>query len=69
MDDFDLLFYRRKKMYVADFSPWIQNSNESNLIMMNAEDREHLYTRKKVRKTLEAKRKLCIWHKMAILLG
>ena len=40
---------------VADFSAWIQDHDESNLIMMNAEEREHLYTRKEVRKALEAK--------------
>jgi len=60
MDDRDLVFKRREGMYVADFSDWIVEDEESpkevhtDLCLSTVEERESLYSRKQVCKALEA---------------
>jgi hypothetical protein len=60
MDDRDVVFVRREKMYVADFSDWIiedevrVNEVSSGLCLLTVEELESQYTRKEVRKALEA---------------
>jgi hypothetical protein len=50
-------FVRRNKLYVADFSDWINDEYEecnALLSLMTLEEREHMYTRKEVRRALRA---------------
>jgi hypothetical protein len=60
MDDRDLVFKRRDGMYVADFSDWIVEDEErmkevyTDLCLSTVEERESLYSRKQLRKALEA---------------
>jgi hypothetical protein len=60
LDDRDLVFKRKEGMYVADFSDWIVNDVEraaevrKDLCLHTVEDREALYSRKEVRRALEA---------------
>jgi hypothetical protein len=49
----DVEFVRRNKLYVADFSEWLDPEYEecyAMLSLMTAEEREHMYTRKEVRR-------------------
>ena len=58
MDDGDVVFYRRNKMYVADFSEWLDGKNtenNENINLMTTQERESLLTSKEVKKALEAK--------------
>jgi hypothetical protein len=60
MEDRDVVFARRNKMYVTDFSDWIVDDEAqlqemyTGLSLMTTEDRERMYTRKQVCKALEA---------------
>jgi hypothetical protein len=60
MDDQDVVFKRRDGMYVADFSDWLVEDEDRVLEMSNklclvtVEERESLYSRKQVRRALEA---------------
>jgi hypothetical protein len=60
MNDRDLTFERRGKLYVADFSDWIndeyfEEANRKMSLATTAREREHLYTSKELRKAKEAK--------------
>ena len=58
MPDKDVRFVRRNKLYIADFSEWLDPDYEecyAMLSLMTAEEREHMYTRKEVRRALQAK--------------
>jgi hypothetical protein len=69
MEDRDVVFARRNKMYVADFSDWIVGDEArlqemyKGLSLMTTEDRERLYNRQQVRKALiphpEGSHKFC----------
>jgi hypothetical protein len=50
MDDRDLVFERREKTYIMDFSKWIVSDKKR---VINVEDRESLYTHWQVCKALE----------------
>ena len=50
MDDSDLVFVRRNKFYVADFSYWLKSS-KNKYAMLGA---EHMYTKKEVSRAIEA---------------
>jgi hypothetical protein len=57
MPDRDVAFVRRNKLYVADFSDWINDDyQECNamLSLLTVQEREHMYTRKEVRHALKA---------------
>jgi hypothetical protein len=60
MDDRDLVFNRKDGMYVADFSDWLVDNEErvsevhKDLCLSTVEERESLYSRKQVRRALEA---------------
>jgi hypothetical protein len=60
MDKLDLVFYRRDKMWVADFSDWIISEEDhaqelcAQLILMTVSEKEDLYTRKDVLRALKA---------------
>jgi hypothetical protein len=60
MDDRDITFKRREGMYVADFSEWLVEDEErvvevsTDLCLVTVEERESLYSRKQVRRALEA---------------
>jgi len=60
MDHRDVVFARRDKLYVAGFSVWVVDSDDrvqemnEGLNLMTAAERESLYTRREVRKALEA---------------
>jgi hypothetical protein len=60
MDNMDLVFYRRDKLYVGDLSDWVVEDEDRTdeihreLSLMTVAERESLYTRKEVRKALEA---------------
>lgn len=60
MDDRDVQFLRRDKLYIADFSDWIVEDDDrvqevcTGLTLMTVLERESLYTRKEVRRALEA---------------
>jgi hypothetical protein len=63
MGDRDIIFYKKDKMYVADFSEWIQKDSVTNdyyeagdidLVLMTAQERESLYTKKEVERAREA---------------
>jgi len=60
MEDREVVFHRRDKMYVADFSDWVVGDEDRvqelhiGLSLMTAADRERMYTRKEVRRSLEA---------------
>jgi hypothetical protein len=60
MDKADLVFYRRDKMWVADFSEWIISEEDhaqelcAQLNLMTVSEKEDLYTRKDVLRALEA---------------
>jgi len=60
MDDRDVIFKRRDGMYVADFSDWIVEDEHrvqevcTDLCLSTVEERESLYSRKQVRRALEA---------------
>jgi len=59
MDEQDVIFTKRDKMWVADFSDWIVEEEElddmrMSLSLLTVEDKEALYTRKEVKKALEA---------------
>ena len=50
MNDKDLVFKRRNKLYVADFLDWINQDFEESyaaICMMTVAEREHMYTNKK----------------------
>jgi len=54
----DVVFLKKNKMYVADFSDWINpeyKNTQAQLSLMTADEREHLYTKKEVKRALEAK--------------
>jgi Reverse transcriptase (RNA-dependent DNA polymerase). len=54
----DLEFVRRNKLYVADFSDWVNpDYQECNALLnlLTVEEREHMYTRKEVERAHEAK--------------
>ena len=59
MDEQDLVFKRREKMWVADLSDWIvqeedrTQDNYNNLSLLTVQEREDLYTRREVRKAQE----------------
>ena len=54
MDHRDVVFSRREKMYVADFSDWLAVDQQrveqlyTGLSLMTVRDKENLYTRKEV---------------------
>jgi hypothetical protein len=58
MLDREVVFHRRDKMYVADFSDWVVDDEDrvqelySGLSLMTEADRERMYTRKEVRRSL-----------------
>jgi hypothetical protein len=60
MDDQDVVFQRRDGMYVADFSDWLVEDEDrvaemsNKLCLITIEERESLYSRKQVRRALEA---------------
>jgi hypothetical protein len=60
MDDRDVVFKRKDGMYVADFTDWLVGDEErvsevhNNLCLSTVEERESLYSRKQVRRALEA---------------
>jgi hypothetical protein len=63
MGDQDIVFHKRDKMYVADFLEWIQGDDVTNdyyeaedidLVLMTAQERENLYTKKEVERAKEA---------------
>ena len=60
MEDRDVTFVHREKMYVANFTDWIVVDEArlqeiyQGLSLMTASDRESMYTRKEVCKALEA---------------
>jgi hypothetical protein len=60
MDERDVVFTRRDKMYVADFSDWLVEDQDrvgelySTLSLMILREKESLYTSKQVRRALEA---------------
>ena len=60
MDEQDLVFTKRDKMWVADFSDWgVQDGDRANqvkesLCLLTVKDKEDMYTRREVRKALEA---------------
>jgi len=60
MDDRDLVFRRKDGMYVADFTDWLVDDKErvsevyKDLCLSTVEERESLYSRKQVRRALEA---------------
>jgi len=59
MDEQDVIFTKRNKMWVADFSDWIVEEEELDdmrvsLSLLTVEEKEALYTRREVRKALEA---------------
>lgn len=59
MDEQDVVFHKRNKMYVTDFSDWIVEEEEleqikTTLSLLTVEDKEALYTRREVKKALEA---------------
>jgi hypothetical protein len=59
MDEQDLVFKRREKMWVADLSDWIvqeedrTQDNYNNLSLLTVQEREDLYTCREVRKAQE----------------
>lgn len=61
MNDRDLVFTRRGKLYLADFTDWIndrdfdeEEANKMSLVT-TVEDRKHLYTKKELKKAEQAK--------------
>jgi hypothetical protein len=60
MDERDVVFTRRDKMYIADFSDWLVEDQDrvgelySTLSLMTVREKESLYTSKQVRRALEA---------------
>jgi len=56
----DIIFRRKEKMWVADFSDWIVSEDERmaelqiELSLLTVQEKEELYTRREVRKALEA---------------
>ena len=53
----DIVFERRNKLYVADFSDWVRDNYKESKDMlagMTVSEREHMYTRKERRKAIEA---------------
>jgi hypothetical protein len=60
LDDRDVVFKHRDGMYVADFSDWLIDDEErvaqvsKDLCLFTVEERESLYSRKQVRRALEA---------------
>jgi hypothetical protein len=60
MEDRDVIFTQRDKMYVADFLDWLVHEDNvaqelcSGLNLLTVQDKESLYTRREVRKALEA---------------
>jgi hypothetical protein len=60
LDDQDIVFRRRDGMYVADFSDWLVEDEDrvtemsTKLCLYTVEERESMYTRKQVRRALEA---------------
>ena len=58
MADRDLKFVRRNKLYVADFSDWMDPDYEecnALLSLLTVEEKEHMYTRKEIKHALQAK--------------
>jgi hypothetical protein len=60
MEDRDVIFERRDKMYIANFLDWVVDDKDrvqelySGLGLMTVAKRKRMYTRKEVRKALEA---------------
>ena len=57
MNDRDLVFKRRNKLYVADFSDWINQDFEESyaaICMMTVAEKEHMYTKKEVERAKKA---------------
>jgi hypothetical protein len=56
LPDRDLVFKRRGKLYLGDFSDWInQSGDDSKLSLMTTREKEHLYTKKEVQKARDAR--------------
>jgi hypothetical protein len=58
MADRDLEFVRRNKLYVADFSEWMDPDYEecnALLSLLTVEEKEHMYTRKEVKRAQQAR--------------
>ena len=59
MGDRDLVFHRRDKFYVGDFSEWVHEEYQDDEVVlsgMTVAEKEHLYTRKERRKAIYAGR-------------
>lgn len=59
MNDRDLVFERRGKLYIGDFSDWINDGYQKNQqelsLVTTTRDREHLYTKKELKGANQAK--------------
>ena len=58
MGDRDVVFQRRDKLYVGDFSDWVRAEYRDDplaLSAMTVAEREHLYTRRERRKAIETR--------------
>jgi len=58
MDDKDVVFERKNKMYVADFSDWIvgdEEDRESKIALATLNEKAQLYNAKELRRALEVK--------------
>jgi hypothetical protein len=57
MDDKDVIFERRNKMYVADFSDWIvdEEDRKNEVILATLNEKAQLYNAKELRRALEVK--------------
>eukprot|EP00557_Chaetoceros_sp_GSL56_P005694 CAMPEP_0176500028 /NCGR_PEP_ID=MMETSP0200_2-20121128/13286_1 /TAXON_ID=947934 /ORGANISM="Chaetoceros sp., Strain GSL56" /LENGTH=1532 /DNA_ID=CAMNT_0017898575 /DNA_START=170 /DNA_END=4768 /DNA_ORIENTATION=+ len=56
LPDRDLLFKRRGKLYIGDFSDWIdEGQGESKMSLVTTKEKEHLYTKKQVQKARDAR--------------
>jgi len=51
MEDKDVVFYNKNKIYVADFSEWI---TEGGISMMTVQERESMFSKKQVKAAKEA---------------
>jgi hypothetical protein len=60
LDERDVIFVRKDKMWVGDFSDWIVSDEErlaemqTELCLLTVKEKEALYTKREVRKALEA---------------
>jgi hypothetical protein len=64
MDERDVVFSKREKMYIANFSDWLVHDQDrveelyTGLSLLTVKDTENLYTFKEVRRALEACRRV-----------